>query len=647
MIPRYIIDEIFQTAQIEEVIGDFVNLKKAGSNFKGLSPWSNEKSPSFMVSPAKRIFKDFSSGKGGTVVTFLMEHEQMSYPEALRYLAKRYNIEIPEEAPDPEQEESQKKRESLFKVTEFASSFFEEELWNSDRGKAIGLSYFRERGFSDDIIKKFQLGYADPSFDSLIKKAESDGYKLELLLEGGLAKKKSEEANPYDNFRDRVVFPIHNVAGRCVGFGARILSSNTKAPKYLNSPESLIYNKSKLLYGMYQARAEVVKQDRCLLVEGYTDVISLYQSGVKNAVASSGTSLTEDQIRLIRRYTKNITILYDGDEAGIKASFRGIDLILKEGLNVNVLLFPEGEDPDSFAKSHSAEELEEFISKRSEDFVFFKARVLGKENQKNPQQRAESIRDIVSSIALIPDHITRNVYVAECSRLLDIAESALITEINKIRRKELGRQMKRRSDDGSKETLESLPEEYAQQTQEELQKFDAYHQELDILRLIFCYHEEEIEHQEKTINAAQMIVSDIQKDELGFDDETSAQIYAEILHQLSEYDAIRVDDFLNHEDDNIRSLVVNFLSEPYELHKWAEKEIFVHDEKKKLKKAILSALYAFKARKVELMILDIQNKLSSSDLGDDEMIILMKKKSKLDKVRMLIGDKLGRVIMHY
>ncbi len=645
MIPKNTVDEIFQTARIEEVIGDFVNLKKSGQNFKGLSPWANEKTPSFMVSPSKQIFKDFSSGKGGNVVSFLMEHEQMSFPEALKYLAKRYGIEVEEEALDADQEEHQKHREGLFKANDFALGFYETELWESDEGKAIGLSYFKERGFTDDTLKKFHLGYADQSFDSFFKQSVDRGYDKALLLELGLVKEK-EGKSPYDSYRGRVIFPIHNVAGRCVGFGARILSKNTKAPKYINSPESEIYSKSNLLYGLYQSRSEIVKNDRCLLVEGYTDVISLHQSGIKNVVASSGTSLTEQQIRLIKRYSSNVTILFDGDAAGIKASFRGIDLLLKEGLNVKVLLFPEGEDPDSYSQSHSKEELQEFITDRSEDFVFFKARVLGKDQDNDPQKRSESIRDIVNSIALIPDHISRNIYLNECSKLLKISEQVLVLEVNKIRRKQLNQKAKKQD----QRAPAPFPEEFIDPFDPSIEpiqvKFDAYYQEQDLLRLIIAYHDLEIEIDGASKLVPAVIAEDLKVDALSFDDEQNQTILNEVYKQLEVSQKLSLSYFINHTNEHIRSTTVNFLSNPYDLHKWDEKEIYVKDEKSKLKKAVVSSLFSFKARKVDLMIKNLQEQLSAPDLDDDNMRKILKKKSKLDNLRIQIGEKLGRVITY-
>jgi len=436
------------------------------------------------------------------------------------------------------------------------------------------------------------------------------------------------------------------VAGRCVGFGARILSKNTKAPKYINSPESEIYSKSNLLYGLYQSRSEIVKNDRCLLVEGYTDVISLHQSGIKNVVASSGTSLTEQQIRLIKRYSSNVTILFDGDAAGIKASFRGIDLLLKEGLNVKVLLFPEGEDPDSYSQSHSKEELQEFITDRSEDFVFFKARVLGKDQDNDPQKRSESIRDIVNSIALIPDHISRNIYLNECSKLLKISEQVLVLEVNKIRRKQLNQKAKKQD----QRAPAPFPEEFIDPFDPSIEpiqvKFDAYYQEQDLLRLIIAYHDLEIEIDGASKLVPAVIAEDLKVDALSFDDEQNQTILNEVYKQLEVSQKLSLSYFINHTNEHIRSTTVNFLSNPYDLHKWDEKEIYVKDEKSKLKKAVVSSLFSFKARKVDLMIKNLQEQLSAPDLDDDNMRKILKKKSKLDNLRIQIGEKLGRVITY-
>ena len=395
-IPPHIIDEIMQTSRIEEVIGEFVNLKRAGSNLKGLSPFTDEKTPSFVVSPAKQIFKCFSTSKGGTVVSFLMEKEHYSYPEALRWLADKYGIQIPEEAPaTAEQLAAISERESLYIINEFAKDHFFNNLHETEEGKAIALSYFEERGFRKDIIEKFQLGYCLNTGDDLTKAALGKGYKLEYLEKVGLV--KSKEERQFDFFRGRVMFPIQSVTGRVLGFGGRTLFTDKKIAKYFNSPESIIYNKSEILYGLFYSKGDIIKYDNCFLCEGYTDVISMYQAGIQNVVSSSGTSLTKEQIKLIRRYTQNITILYDGDAAGIKASFRGIDLILEEGMNVKVVLFPEGEDPDSYSKKATSSELELYIKEHTQDFISFKADILLKGGETDPIKKAELIRDVVHS----------------------------------------------------------------------------------------------------------------------------------------------------------------------------------------------------------------------------------------------------------
>ncbi|HJX71853.1 MAG TPA: DNA primase, partial [Bacteroidales bacterium] len=433
MIDHATIDRIFSTADIVEVIGEFVNLKRSGQNYKGLSPFTNEKTPSFFVSPAKGIFKCFSSGIGGNVVTFLMEHEKLSYPEALKYLARKYNIEITEKEVTGEELQKKDDRESMLALNLFAQKYYSENLYNTEEGRAIGLSYFHERGFRDNIIVKFQLGYSREQKDAVTRSAINNGYKLEYLLKTGLSIQK--EDYQFDRFHGRIIFPIHGLSGQILGFGARILKSDEKTAKYLNSPESDVYHKSNILYGIYFARQSIIKNDKCFLVEGYTDVISMFQAGIENVVASSGTSLTTEQIRLIKRFTKHVTVLYDGDDAGIKASLRGIDLILEEGLNVKVVLFPEGEDPDSFARNKSATEFTDFIRNSESDFITFKTRLLVKDSKSDPVKRATLITDVVRSIAVIPDGITRTVYIRECSRMLDIDERMLYAEIRKIRRK--------------------------------------------------------------------------------------------------------------------------------------------------------------------------------------------------------------------
>jgi len=440
MIDQQTINQIFETADIVEVISDFVTLKKSGANYKGLSPFSNEKTPSFMVSPAKGIFKDFSSGKGGNVVGFLMEHEKLSYPEALRYLANRYNIAVEEKELTAEEIQQKNERESLLAVTEFASRYFASRL-NSDEGRAIGLSYFRKRGFRDDIIKKFQLGYSPESRTAFSTEAGKSGYKKSYLVGTGLSIERDEYL--FDRFAGRVIFPIHSLSGNVIGFGGRTLKSDKNIAKYLNSPESDIYHKSRVLYGLFQAKKSIVSKERCFLVEGYTDVIALHQAGIENVVASSGTALTSDQIRLIKRFTGDITILYDGDEAGIKASFRGIDMILEEGMNVKVVMLPAGEDPDSFAQAHSSSEFLEFIAANEKDFISFKTEILLSDAQHDPIKRAQLITDIVKSVAVIPDGIVRSVFLKDSSLLLGVGEQVLYNEVNKIRRRKQEQQWRK------------------------------------------------------------------------------------------------------------------------------------------------------------------------------------------------------------
>jgi len=440
MISKTTIDQVYETARLEEVIGDFVQLKKSGSNFKGLSPFSDERTPSFMVSPVKQIWKDFSSGKGGNVVAFLMEHEHFTYPEAIKYLAKKYNIEVEETEQSDEQKEQANERESMYLVSDFAQKHFKEMLWDTELGKAIGLSYFKERGFTDETIKKFELGYCLDQWDGFTNAALDKGYKLEYLEKTGLTIVKEDSNNPnhlrkFDRFKGRVMFPIHSLSGRVLGFGGRILTNDKKSAKYLNSPESEIYHKSKVLYGIYYAKQAIAKEDNCYLVEGYTDVIQFYQRGIHNVVSSSGTALTPGQIRLINRLTKNITVLFDGDAAGLRASIRGIDLILEQGMNVKICTFPEGEDPDSFAKNNELEDVLLYLKENAKDFIRFKASLLMKEASDDPIKRADTVRDIVNSIAKIPDRIKREIYIQECASIMNISENVLFSTLAQIGKK--------------------------------------------------------------------------------------------------------------------------------------------------------------------------------------------------------------------
>ncbi|MEN0055974.1 MAG: DNA primase, partial [Mucilaginibacter sp.] len=485
MIIKSTIDRIMEATDIVEVIGEFVQLKKRGANYVGLSPFANERTPSFTVSPAKGIFKDFSTGKGGSAVTFLMELEKFSYPEALKWLAKKYGIEVEETVDAPENREEEQRRESLMIVTGFASKFFHESLLDTEEGKNIGLSYFKERGFTTETIKKFELGYSPDQWEAFTGTAIKEGYKEQFLVESGLSVKR-DNGSLYDRYRGRVMFPIHSFTGRVIAFGGRTLKKDKNVPKYVNSPESEIYHKSNVLYGLYFAKKAIRDEDNCYLVEGYADVLSVHQAGIENVVASSGTSLTAEQIRLISRFTQNITILYDGDAAGIKASLRGLDMILEAGLNVKVVSFPDGHDPDSYVRLVGTNAFKKHIEESKKDFILYKATLLLKDAGNDPIKKAEIIREIVESIAKIPDSIKASVFIKECSYLLQIDERSLLSELNKMRQakaKKDGQQQQQ-----SSRFNEPPPDEPNFFDEPEIKEAkDESAQEKEIIRLLLLY----------------------------------------------------------------------------------------------------------------------------------------------------------------
>ena len=607
MISRSTIDRVFETARVEEVIGEFVQLKKAGSNFKGLSPFVDEKSPSFMVSPVKQIWKDFSTGKGGNAISFLMEHEHYTYPEAIKWLAKKYNIEIEETEQSSEEKAQMNERESMFLVSTYAKDYFHDIMLNSNKGKAIGLSYFKERGFRDDIIKTFELGYCLDEWDAFTKAALAKGYDLKYLASTGLTIVK--ENRQFDRFKGRVLFPIHSMSGRILGFGGRILTADKKAAKYLNSPESDIYHKSKILYGLFQAKKEIAKQDNCYLVEGYTDVISFHQSGIENVVASSGTALTSDQIRLVNRLTKNITVLFDGDAAGIRASIRGIDLILEQGMNVKVVQFPDGEDPDSFAKSHSNEELKKYLEDSAQDFINFKVSLLLKDSNNDPIKKAGVIRDIVMSISKIPDGIQREVYVQECARIMDISERVLFSELAQIIAKGVQEKNKvsRQQNNAQQDPNAPPPEYFLAQEQAQmgvvkggivsLAKIDEISKfEKEIIKILLLHGNkeaefiEEIESEDEegkalltsrkyNNNVSAEIYVHLQDDEMEFTNTIFQEIYTEIIHQLNQSEKLEINALVNHQNKEIASTVTSILmdedEEKYQLSDWEGQNIEV------------------------------------------------------------------------
>jgi len=603
MIDRETVDRIIESAEITDVIQDFVNLKKRGTNYLGLCPFHNEKTPSFTVSPSRGIFKCFGCGKGGNAVNFIMEHEHLSYPEALRYLANKYNIEIREKELTAEEVEEKNVRDSLQIVTNFAAKHFLENLKNSQEGRSVGLSYLKERSIREDMIDKFQLGYSLDQWESFTQAALKKGFKQEYLEKTGLTIVK--ENKRYDRFRGRIMFPIHSLSGNVIGFGGRTMKKDEKTAKYINSPESEIYHKSNILYGIYHAKKAITKNEKCYMVEGYTDVIALHQKGIENVVASSGTSLTENQIRLVKRFTPNITIIFDGDPAGIKASLRGIDLVLEQGMNVKVLLLPEGEDPDSFSRQQGASDLVKYIEENEEDFIHFKTRLLSEEAQNDPVKRANLINDVVRSIAMIPDGIMRTVYIKNCSSILDIDEKVLYEETNKIRSKKARQKYRREQADRQREeknnqNLTSVPafiEEVYSETQEK-----------EIIRLLLQYGEEELfTYKEdkysdpKTLTVAQYIIKEILNDELEFKNLVYKQIFEEYLEILNKGRHPDKSHFIYHSDEQISKLAADLLSPSYELSEFFKKKsgVYVETEDMKLKMLIPEAIIAYKRKILE------------------------------------------------
>ncbi|MCC6599565.1 MAG: DNA primase [Crocinitomicaceae bacterium] len=648
MISQDTISSIFDAAIIEDIIGEFVHLKKSGSSYKGLSPWSNEKTPSFFVIPSKGIYKDFSSGKGGNVVSFLMEHEKMSYPEALRWLAAKYNIEIDEDKPTEEQMQERSERENLSLVSDFAHRYFQQQLHETEDGRAIGLSYFIERGFRDDIITKFQLGYCPDNWDAMTQAALEAGYNLKYLEKTGLTRLR--DGVPYDFFRGRVMFPIHNVSGKIIAFAGRTLKAEKDIAKYFNSPESELYNKSNVLFGLHLAKNSIVKNNNCFLVEGYTDVISLHQAGIENVVASSGTSLTEGQIRQIRRYTLNVTILYDGDSAGIKASFRGIDMILKEGLNVRVVLFPDGDDPDSFAKKHSSAEIQEFIDQYAKDFIRFKTSLLIEEAGNDPVKRAALIRGIVDSIALIPDGIQRSVYVQECSHLLNMQENVLIAELNKS----LAAGLKKMTRE-ELPLLDEIPADGIPVAEPE-SGGSFYHQEKDFIRILLSYGEKNIDipvqiEEGKTelhaISVAEYLIGSLEQDDLELQDPIYSRILKEYVEFVGREEIPETKKFTLHSDEGIATETSNILANRYHLSdNWTVKHgVYPEIEEMLLRKASKDCVFRLKLRKVLQLLSEIDNAMKN-EAEEEKIEALLHEKIILNKAKMELSKYFGSAVLY-
>lgn len=638
-------------ARVEEVIGDFVQLKKAGSNFKGLSPFSEERTQSFMVSPVKQIWKDFSTGKGGTVVSFLMEHEHFTYPEAIKYLAKKYNIEVEETVQSNEEKEAAGERESMYLVSEYANTYFQNTLHKTDAGKAIGLSYFKERGFTEETIKKFQLGYSTENWSGLTDAALKKGYLLKYLENTGLTIVK--EGKQFDRFKGRVMFPIHSMSGRVLGFGGRILAKNEKAAKYLNSPESDIYHKSKVLYGVYYAKQTIAKEDNCYLVEGYTDVIQFYQTGIKNVVSSSGTALTSEQIRLVNRLTKNITVLFDGDAAGIRASLRGIDLILEQGMNVKVCTFPEGEDPDSFAKQNTLEELQKYLKDNAKDFIAYKASLLMQEANNDPIAKADLIRDMITSISKISDQIKQELYIRECARIMDISEEVLfstLAQMNKKAQFEANKtaQKQKKAFDIVKNTAPTkkidLQFELEQKIIEILLLYGS--QTEDFEDLILKENDEGVLILEPIIHKAKVfekIYLDLQEDEMQFSNENFKTIYYLIIDYLNQNDTFIVENFIHEIDPKLAPFVSNILmnDERYRLHNWEKNNIFPKRKDVNIAQLVSETILSLRCFLIDQKVNEFKEATNESMTDNTNVLEDVLNYSNL---KMLLSRKLNRVL---
>ena len=656
MISKTTIDNVYETARLEEVIGDFVQLKKSGSNFKGLSPFSDERTPSFMVSPVKQIWKDFSSGKGGNVVAFLMEHEHFTYPEAIRYLAKKYNIEIEETEKTDEEKEQANERESMYLVSEYASKYFINTLWETESGKAIGLTYFKERGFTDETIKKFDLGFNPNEWEAFTKNALDNGYQLEFLQKTGLSIVKDQvngETKKFDRFKGRVMFPIHSMSGRVLGFGGRILTNDKKAAKYLNSPESDIYHKSKILYGIYYAKQAIAKEDNCFLVEGYTDVIQMHQRGIENVVSSSGTALTPEQIRLINRLTKNITVLFDGDAAGLRASLRGIDLILEQGMNVKVCSFPQGEDPDSFAKNNAYEDVVLYLEENAKDFIQFKTSLLAEAAANDPIKRAETVRDIVQSISKIPDQIQKEIYIQECAKIMQISEEVLYNTLAQIGKKEAANASKKAKQE--RKAFEVVKNDAV------VEKVDVlYELERKIIELLLLYGNQKEEFEDLVLKeneegdlilapevtktkVYEKVYLDLQEDEIELTNLSFKAIYYKLIEDLNKNEDFSINSFLNVLDQDFVAEVSSIVmeEEKYILHNWERKDIYPKEKKQGIAQLVGETILTLRCNLIKSRIAKLQEGASSDSIDNTEILEEIMNYLQLNK---LLNAKLNRVL---
>lgn len=653
MISRTTIDQVYDAARVEEVIGDFVVLKKSGTNYKGLSPFSQEKTPSFMVSPVKQIWKDFSSGKGGNVVAFLMEHEHFTYPEAIRFLAKKYNIEIEETQQSDEEKKKSTERESMYLVVQFAQEFFQRTLFESSEGKAIGLTYFKERGFHEDTIKKFGLGYAPEKITALSETATESAQSIEFLEKTGLLIVNEERKQTIDRFRGRVIFPIRTLSGRVQGFGGRILKKDVKTAKYLNSPESDIYYKSKVLYGLFEAKKSIAKEDCCYLVEGYTDVIQMHQSGITNVVSSSGTALTSEQIRLIRRLTKNIVVLFDGDAAGVRAALRGIDLILEQDMHVKICAFPEGEDPDSFSKGKSAVQIQNYLSENAQDFIQYKANLLLQEAQNDPVKKADTIRDIVSSIAKIPDLIQREVYIQSCAQIMAVSEEVLFAALAQLLQKEHKEQQRQSR---SKQSVALVKEN----VQPKIEVSEVFELEKQIIRLLLHYGNQKaffedvvMQQDEKgdlneavkkmEVKVHEKVFLDLQQDEIELTHPLFRKTYTSLINQYQTAGDIQPHQFFDEGDATDGSILSDLLmeNEKYKLHNWDKKNIFVKQPQDRIGQSVTQTILTFRrfliGEKIQRLNEQLQTDLETNNT-------LLEEIGMYNELRQLVSKKLSRVV---
>lgn len=641
MISKQTIDKIFSTIRVEEIIGEYVQLKRAGSNFKGLSPFHDEKTPSFVVSPSKQIWKDFSSGKGGTAISFLMEIENFTYPEALRHAAKKYGIEVEEEKREYTEEEKQQQtdKELLYKIHEVANDFFQNQLFETDEGKAIGYSYFKERELRDEIIKKFQLGYSPEQKNAFTEFALDKGYSKEILEKSGLSIFPENSPNGIDRFRERVIFPIHSFSGRVLGFGARILKNNVKTAKYLNSPETEIYHKSNVLYGLNQGKQAISRNNLCLLVEGYMDVIALHQAGIENVVSSSGTALTVEQIKLIKRLTENVTILFDGDAAGIKASFRSIDMLLSEAMNIRILLFPDGDDPDSFSRKHPQEFVEDFIKNEAKDFIDFKAEILLKEAGDDPIKKAESIRDIVKSVAFVQNALKQEVYLKEVSTKFGLSEQSLFNELNvqkQIKSQQVSPQQRQETQVQPK--LEKVTEPF-------ISVNPLLVLEEKLVELMLKYGDRILDRKDEEENAYQItvieeIIRHLEEDSCEIQSPLNQKIIEEIKQGIAKNELRAGNFFMTLMDENISGKIADALVEPYETSNWEKHQIFFSKEEEVVPKIVQDVIFRHKREYIMKIIGEMKTELSETENNEETY----KKIINLNQLRKELDEKLFRIL---